>query len=93
MHSWRNLTAPQAFHKITSGITCLVTLKGYAATQQITVKLVVDTSKITVFVEKKNGLPPNEIIYNASMNVFGVFADGAPVKLNSEVKVFSGYRS
>ena len=50
-------------------------------------RLVVDTSKITVFVEKKNGLPANEIIYNASLNVFGVFADGAPVKLNSEVKV------
>lgn len=50
-------------------------------------KLVVDTSKITVFVEKKNGLPANEIIYNASLNIFGVFADGAPVKLNSEVKV------
>ena len=50
-------------------------------------KLVVDTSKITVFVEKKNGMPDNEIIYNAFLNVFGVFADGAPVKLNSEVKV------
>ncbi len=50
-------------------------------------KLVVDTSKITVFVEKKSGMPDNEIIYNAFLNVFGVFADGAPVKLNSEVKV------
>ena len=49
-------------------------------------KLVVDTSKITVFVEKGNGVA-NEVIYNASLNVFGVFEDGAPVKLNSEVKV------
>ena len=49
-------------------------------------KLVVDTSKITVFVEKKKGMPGNEIIYNALLNVFGVFADGAPVKLNMEVK-------
>ena len=50
-------------------------------------KLVVDTSKIAVVVEKKKGLPDNEIIYNALLNVFGVFADGAPVKLNMEVKV------
>ncbi len=50
-------------------------------------KLGIDTSKITVFVEKKKGLPRSEIIYNALLNIFGVFADGAPVKLNMEVKV------
>ena len=50
-------------------------------------KLVIDTTKITVTVEKKKGMPANEIIYNASLNIFGVFADGAPVKLNMEVKV------
>ena len=50
-------------------------------------KLVVDTSKITVFLEKKKGVPGNEAIYNALLNVFGVFADGAPVKLKVEVKV------
>jgi len=50
-------------------------------------KLVVDTSQITVFIEKKNGIPPNEVIHNAVLNIFGVFADGAPVKLNMEVKV------
>jgi hypothetical protein len=49
-------------------------------------KLVIDTSKITVFVEKKKGTHNNEI-YNALLNVFGVFADAAPVKLNMEVKV------
>jgi hypothetical protein len=37
-------------------------------------------------VEKKKGTG-NEIIYNATVNAFGVFADGAPVKLNMEVKV------
>jgi hypothetical protein len=47
---------------------------------------VIDTSKITVFVEKKKGTHNNEI-YNALLNVFGVFADAAPVKLNMEVKV------
>ena len=50
-------------------------------------KLVIDTTRITVTVEKKKGTTANGIIYNASLNVFGVFADGAPVKLNMEVKV------
>ncbi len=50
-------------------------------------KLVIDTTKISVSVEKKKGTPGNETIYNASLNVFGVFTDGAPVKLNAEVKV------
>lgn len=52
-------------------------------------KLVVDTSKITVSIEKKKGTRHNEIIYNAVLNVFGVFADCAPVKLNTEVKVLT----
>ena len=50
-------------------------------------KLVIDTTKINVTIEKKKGIPVNEIIYTASMNIFGVFADGAAVKLNMEVKV------
>src|SRR6188474_1386142 len=50
-------------------------------------KLVIDTTRIAVAIEKKKDIPANEIIYNASVNVFGVFADGAPVKLNMEVKV------
>ena len=49
--------------------------------------LVIDTSQITAAVEKKKGTAANEPIYNASINIFGVFADGAPVKLNLEVKV------
>jgi len=52
-------------------------------------KLSIDTSKITVVVEKKNSAPKNEIIYSASLNAFGVFTDGAPVKLNMEVKVMT----
>ena len=52
-------------------------------------KLGIDTSKIAVFVEKKRGLPRSKIIYNALLNIFGVFADGAPVKLNMEVKVLT----
>jgi hypothetical protein len=49
-------------------------------------KLVIDTSAITVNVKKKNNTPGNTDIYNVSLNIFGVFADGAPVKLNMEVK-------
>lgn len=52
-------------------------------------KLVIDTSKITVSVEAKKGTTQNEIIYNAWLNVFGVFADGAAVKLNMEIKVLN----
>ena len=50
-------------------------------------KLVADTTRVTATIAKNKGLPANETIYNASVHVFGVFADGAPVKLNMEVKV------
>jgi hypothetical protein len=50
-------------------------------------KLVIDTDKITVTTDKKKGIPADQAIYNASVNMFGVFADGAPLKLNIEVKV------
>lgn len=52
-------------------------------------KLVIDTTQINVTVEEQNNLPVNEKIYNASANVFGVFADGAPVNLNLEIKVLA----
>ena len=61
--------------------------KGLCSSTANARELVVDTSKITVAIEKKKGTLNNEIIYNALLNVFGVFADGAPVKLNMEVKV------
>ena len=47
--------------------------------------LLIDTSKITVATERKK-TTEKEVIYNAVLNIFGVFADGAPVKLNMEVK-------
>lgn len=50
-------------------------------------KLLVDTSQITVSAERKKDAPDKEIIYNALLHVFGVFADGAAVQLNMEVKV------
>ncbi|MEO8861570.1 MAG: hypothetical protein ABI358_09115 [Ginsengibacter sp.] len=48
--------------------------------------LSIDTSKITVAIERKK-IIKNEVIYNAFLNIFGVFTDGAPVKLNMEIKV------
>lgn len=48
-------------------------------------KLSVDTSKISVAIEKTGG-SGKDAFYNATLNVFGVFADGAPVKLNMEIK-------
>jgi len=49
--------------------------------------LTIDTTLITIDVKKKTRVPAAETIYNAVLNIFGVFADGAPVKLNIEVKV------
>ena len=52
-------------------------------------KLIIDTTQIAVAVEKQKGPPSGETVYNATANIFGVFADGAPVKLNIEVKVLT----
>jgi hypothetical protein len=48
--------------------------------------LSIDTSKITVSVDKNEGRG-KDVYYNAALDIFGVFADGAPVKLNMEIKV------
>ncbi|HEY2727878.1 MAG TPA: hypothetical protein VGI61_11930 [Parafilimonas sp.] len=48
--------------------------------------LSIDTSKITVDIEKEKSIKDN-IFYNTTLNIFGVFADGAPVTLNMEIKV------
>lgn len=61
--------------------------KGLCSSTAKNRKLEIDTTKITVSVDRKKSVPANEVIYNASLNVFGVFADGAPVKLNMEIKV------
>jgi hypothetical protein len=64
----------------------LVYFRGLCSSTAHDRKLIIDTSKITVGIEKKES-PANETIYNAVVNAFGVFADGAPVKLNMEVSV------
>lgn len=52
-------------------------------------KLTIDTTQIDVTVEKQKDVSSSEPIYNAKANIFGVFADGAPVKLNLEIKVLT----
>jgi hypothetical protein len=62
----------------------LIYFKGLCASTGKRRNLPVDTSKITVSVEKSGSAT-----YNATLNIFGVFADGAPVVLNAEIKVVS----
>ena len=50
-------------------------------------KLSIDSTKITAEVKKRVTEVSNETAYDATVNVFGVFADGAPVKLNMEITV------
>ena len=65
----------------------LLYFKGLCASTAQQRKLMIDTNKITVSIEKA-GNGSGE--YNAILRVFGVFADGAPVTLNAEVKVLTG---
>jgi len=51
-------------------------------------KLPIDTSKISVSIDK-NASTGKHVRYNATLDIFGVFADGAPVRLNAEIKVLS----
>jgi len=53
-------------------------------------KLTIDTSVIKADVEQKKGTTD---FYNANLNIFGVFTDGAPVKLNMEIKVLKNAAS
>jgi len=50
-------------------------------------KLSIDTAQINAVVIKNEDAPAKETVYNATVNLFGVFADGAPVKLNMEINV------
>lgn len=61
--------------------------KGLCSSTATNRKLVIDTTKITASVKKKKGNTNGGVIYNCTLHVFGVFADGAPVQLNAEVKV------
>jgi len=48
-------------------------------------KLTIDTTKISTTVRKTRERVPG--MYNATVNLFGVFTDGAPVKLNMAISV------
>jgi hypothetical protein len=61
--------------------------KGLSAQVAKDNKLTIDTSKVTVTIINKKPPLAAEVIYYYIVNTFGVFADGAPVKLNMEVKV------
>ncbi len=68
----------------------LMYFKGLCSSTAHDRKLIIDTTEITVDIEKKESAA-DETIYNAVVNAFGVFADGAPVKLNLEVKVLKNF--
>jgi len=51
-------------------------------------KLSIDTSKIAVSIDK-NASAGKDAHYNATFDIFGVFADGAPVRLDMEIKVMN----
>jgi hypothetical protein len=56
-------------------------------------KLAIDTTQISVVIKKNKHAPVGETIYDATVNLFGVFADGAPVKLNMEINSVVNGRS
>ena len=60
----------------------LLYFKGLCASTAKQRNLSIDTSQITVSIEEKS-----PAVYNATLKVFGVFADGALLTLNAEIKV------
>ena len=61
--------------------------KGLCASTAKQRNLSIDTSQIKVSIEKKTKTSADAVIYNAVMDLFGVFADGAPITLNAAIKV------
>ena len=71
----------------------LTYFKGLCASTAKQRNLSIDTSQVNVSIEKENKTSSNTAIYNAALNVFGVFADGAPVRLNAEVKTVNDLKA
>jgi hypothetical protein len=67
----------------------LIYFKGLCSSTANNRKLAIDTTKIMVNADRKKDTRGLEIIYNATLDIFGVFADGAPVKLNAEIRVLT----
>jgi len=61
--------------------------KGLCSSTALERKLTIDVNRITVTVGTKKDGSTRGAIYDALLNIFGVFADGGPVKLNMEVEV------
>jgi len=61
--------------------------KGLCAITAKDRNLVIDTSKINATVYRQKKSTTNYTTYDAVINLFGVFADGAPVTLNMEVSL------
>lgn len=70
----------------------LTYFKGLCASTAKDRNLSIDTSQVNVSIEKKNATA-NAVVYNAVLNVFGVFQDGAPVTLNAEIKAMSDLKA
>ena len=60
--------------------------KGLCSSTAKQKNLSIDTSKINVSINKKASTG-KDLLYNATLDIFGVFTDGAPVTLNMEIKV------
>ena len=67
----------------------LLYYKGLCSSTAKDRKLTVDITKITVSIARNKTVAANEMIYHGQAGVFGVFADGAPVQLNTQIKVFN----
>jgi len=67
--------------------------KGLCASTAKQRNLSIDTSQVKVSIEKTTKTSADAVIYNAVMNVFGVFTDGAPVTLNAEIKVLNDQKA
>jgi hypothetical protein len=61
----------------------LIYFKGLCASTAKQRNLTIDTAQITVSTQ------PGVRMINAVLHLFGVFADGTPVRLNAEIKVLS----
>ena len=71
----------------------LTYFKGLCSSTAKQRNLSLDTSQINVLIEKQNNTSANTSIYNAVLNIFGVFADGAAVTLNMEIKVLNDVKA
>jgi len=61
--------------------------RGLCSTTARDRKLVIDSTKISATVKKKSKAAGMESAWDATVNLFGVFTDGAALKLNMEVGV------